>query len=529
MCDKASHLLQQRWRGNWKPTVGLYMELLQRCQDLSTIASISCSTCSREGLENDPIYFHCGQCDQHNVCLCCASQQEAKKVHTAIHINLPKVSNMAIEAREMVEPAVVPTIGVKVSFLREFLTVCHTQQCDFSSFTTKAVYERIIQPFTASTGSSFCEILQRNGHSSLGQAKVFVSHVWKYKFVDLVEALLKHFAGKLDTIVWIDIFSMNQHKHDSTRPASMKDFIGTLKHTVLVTSPCNEQLPFTRLWCLWELYSSVKAGVTIHLASKGVSKPVIPQINVESAECYDEHDKASILRSIEQETSFDEFNSTVLSVFEPTLSVDIPLVNEEYECDIDFSEDSSKMQLCVDYLHSVEDTLGPRHPNTLRSMMNLADMLEEQGKFHEASELYTKVIKHSKRALGKKHRDRLTAMNNIAVIYQKMGDYDQALSWFEQCVRKSQIALGLSHVDTVLYMNNLAALHYKRGEYDQAQYLYESCVETQRTWSNQHPDLLTSMHSLAEVYKKLGKYDAAVSLLEQCLKCIKRDNSPLAD
>ena len=75
------------------------------------------------------------------------------------------------------------------------------------------VCESVVKPATIATQSSFCDMFVGKGRSDVvGTAVVFISHAWKYKFLDVVDALKSHFKATPDIIVWFDMFSNNQLK-----------------------------------------------------------------------------------------------------------------------------------------------------------------------------------------------------------------------------------------------------------------------------------------------------------------------------
>ena len=61
--------------------------------------------------------------------------------------------------------------------------------------------------------------------------------------------------------------------------------------------------------------------------------------------------------------------------------------------------------------------LGAEHPDTLRSMANLALTYWDQGRWEEAEELEVQVMETMQRVLGAEHPDTLTAMGNLASTY----------------------------------------------------------------------------------------------------------------
>ena len=108
--------------------------------------------------------------------------------------------------------------------------------------------------------------------SKIGKATVFISHAWKYKFMDLLSALKHHFRNENDddVYIWFDLFSVNQHISDKVDPDWWnKSFMNAVKeigHVVLVLSPWQNPIPFTRAWCLWEIYCAIVTGSKLEVA-----------------------------------------------------------------------------------------------------------------------------------------------------------------------------------------------------------------------------------------------------------------------
>lgn len=80
---------------------------------------------------------------------------------------------------------------------------------------TEDVCNAIIKPATLDGRCSYAELLQQDGDSAqryLGQATVFVSHAWKYKFLDLVDTV-EDYEQEEDpgAFFWIDFIPNNQH------------------------------------------------------------------------------------------------------------------------------------------------------------------------------------------------------------------------------------------------------------------------------------------------------------------------------
>ena len=65
--------------------------------------------------------------------------------------------------------------------------------------------------------------------------------------------------------------------------------------------------------------------------------------------------------------------------------------------------------------------LSEEYPFTLSSMVNLAVIYRNQGRWKEAEELQVQVIKISKRMLGEEHPFTLSSMVNLAATYRNQG------------------------------------------------------------------------------------------------------------
>lgn len=149
-----------------------------------------------------------------------------------------------------------PKHGIKVSFLVQFIQ--SVGRANLGGKTTTDVCNEYIKPATQMSQLSYCELLTSRGDPAVGKARVFISHAWKYLFLDVVSALENHFSGAMDTIIWFDLFSNNQHKAVDldfswwcgTFQSAIKEF----NHTVMILTPWKDPIPLTRGWCIFELY-----------------------------------------------------------------------------------------------------------------------------------------------------------------------------------------------------------------------------------------------------------------------------------
>jgi hypothetical protein len=104
--------------------------------------------------------------------------------------------------------------------------------------TTEDMCKTLIKPATAEKQCSYAELLMSDPEAArryVGKATVFVSHAWRYKFVDLVNTVAAYERDeKPGAFFWIDFIPNNQHTaiarpYDNNRGQGGKGQGGTFK------------------------------------------------------------------------------------------------------------------------------------------------------------------------------------------------------------------------------------------------------------------------------------------------------------
>jgi tetratricopeptide (TPR) repeat protein len=162
--------------------------------------------------------------------------------------------------------------------------------------------------------------------------------------------------------------------------------------------------------------------------------------------------------------------------------------------------------------------MGPEHPDTLRSISNLARVLDMQGKYEEAELMNRQALAQREIVLGPEHPDTLTSMGSLAIVISNQGKNEEAESMHRQVLAKRETVLGPEHPDTLKSMNSLAIVISNQGKYKEAELMHRQVLaQKERLLWPEHPDMLTSMNSLAIVISNQGKYEEAESMHRQVI------------
>lgn len=415
----------------------------------------------------------------------------------------------SIQAECVFDPSIFPKDGVKLSFIEEFFTACGGRD-KLEDLTTTEVCQQYIKPLTNHTQSSFCESLKLGSHAAVGRATVFISHAWKYKFLDVVAALQSHFEDEPDVIIWFDLFSNNQHQATQLPYewwcTTFKSAIGDMKRMVMVLSPFSNPIPYTRAWCIFESYCCADTGSVFEIATSAedeanfirdaecdVSNTInsmLVLINAENSECYLEEDKEKIFTAIRETVGFHHINSMV---FEQLRGWVIKTGERALS----------------------DNTDKARRPSLLAMLANLYG---GQGNYAKAEPLLEECWDLKKAALGDKHMETMGVVSNLASLYQAQGKYTKAEPLFKECVEVTREVLGESHVIAVQCLINFAGMYQKQGKYSLAEPLYGKCLDVIKAEASEtHEMYLLCLHDLALLYQAQGEYAKAEPHLLKCL------------
>jgi len=157
--------------------------------------------------------------------------------------------------------------------------------------------------------------------------------------------------------------------------------------------------------------------------------------------------------------------------------------------------------------------LGPRNPDTLRSMDHLGVLLYDEGQYAEAEKLDRETLEIRRDILGREDPETLTSIRHLAATLERKGRFAEAEKFEREALEIQRRVLGPEHPGTLLTTSNLAFTLIDQGRYTEAEGLQHEALEIQRrVLGPEHPDTLKSVNILAWTLFREGRYTEAERL-----------------
>ncbi len=170
-------------------------------------------------------------------------------------------------------------------------------------------------------------------------------------------------------------------------------------------------------------------------------------------------------------------------------------------------------------------TLGSEHLATMKSLNNMAVVLERQGQYAAAQPWFEQVLMVRERELGRDHPETIHSMNNVATVLLNQGADVAARSLFEHVLAFRQRMEPTNHAAIATSMQNLATVVLRQGDATMAQELYAQALALREDlFGGMHPQTAESMNGVATAALQQGLltiahtwYKRAVMVREQTL------------
>ncbi|UCG16335.1 MAG: tetratricopeptide repeat protein, partial [Phycisphaerales bacterium] len=168
--------------------------------------------------------------------------------------------------------------------------------------------------------------------------------------------------------------------------------------------------------------------------------------------------------------------------------------------------------------------LGTDHPDTLRSISDVGQLLQEMGKLTEAEPYCREALEGRRRVLGDDDPDTLWSINYMGMLLCSMGKLAEAESYCREALEGQRRVLGEGHQYTRESINTMGYLLSLMGKHAEAEPYFREGMEISRgLLGEDHPETLTATGNLGELLRSMGRFEEAEPYLRAALDGFRRE------
>ncbi len=150
--------------------------------------------------------------------------------------------------------------------------------------------------------------------------------------------------------------------------------------------------------------------------------------------------------------------------------------------------------------------LGPGHPDTLDTSLQLTALLVEQGKFEEAEMLGQSSLESARQHLGDRHPWTLKTLIDLGGLYHEWRRYEEATCLCEEALPISLDLHGEHHGDTVSIYNCLGLMAlYRKDPYTATHHLGQAAHLARQIYGEKHLDTMSIEHNYLGLLNQVGR------------------------
>jgi tetratricopeptide (TPR) repeat protein len=184
---------------------------------------------------------------------------------------------------------------------------------------------------------------------------------------------------------------------------------------------------------------------------------------------------------------------------------------------------SEAEELYTRALRGMENTLGPSNISTLGLISDMGTLYDKQGKLLEAEKMYERSLRGTEEVLGPDHLSTLGTVNNLGNLYCKQGKLAEAEKMYERALRGIEEVLGPDHLSTLGTVNNLGNLYCKQGKLAEAEKMYQRSLQVYKELMGKehleyHLQALSAFHGMGIVYSNQGRLAKAEKMYERAYR-----------
>ncbi|MEZ4653819.1 MAG: tetratricopeptide repeat protein [Candidatus Eisenbacteria bacterium] len=160
---------------------------------------------------------------------------------------------------------------------------------------------------------------------------------------------------------------------------------------------------------------------------------------------------------------------------------------------------------------SIQETIyGPMHPKVATTQIDLASVIEFQGRYESAYDLYLQALETQKQCSGARSVAVGTTLNNIGGLLRKTGRLRESQRALDEAISIYQERLGDAHTWVVVARTNRVVLRVARGDLIEAEREITTLQEISRLhWPDDHRRIAVLSSVRGTVLAGLGRREEA--------------------
>ncbi|KAJ3194020.1 Kinesin light chain 3 [Irineochytrium annulatum] len=394
------------------------------------------------------------------------------------------------------DPMAMTTLGVRLSFVHDLIEAFGGRD-NLRSLKTEDISALFIKPLTQSTQKSFIDtMLLLNRTDVVAESTHFISHAWRYQFIDVVEAIDHFFATqhKLpahEVVIWFDMFSNSQH-NTANKPfhwweTTFMTAVKTIQNVIMVVQPWYDPVPLTRAWCIFEVMAAFETKSNFHVSmtpreakhfemamrfSGDAFFARASDLSCEHAVATNPDDRDKIFQVIYQLTDIPSLNKLVFnSVWGTWMKNTMGIIVESA---VVKATDGRGLAAEND---RKEDGLSR---DAIESMHKVGRELIRQGKYADAEIVFRQIYESARRLLGEGSRDTLESASSLVSVLQFLGRGAEALELAEATVARLSDRGEDDNFPALVMKQQVANACVQKGNFARAEILYVECISGMR-------------------------------------------------
>jgi len=164
-------------------------------------------------------------------------------------------------------------------------------------------------------------------------------------------------------------------------------------------------------------------------------------------------------------------------------------------------------------LRGHEELLGSSHPETMNTLGILSELLQEQGEAMEAEKIYCHALNKGEELLGAWHPWTSNCGHHLGCLLQRRGKLFKAGERFRQALAGQEEQLGCVHPETLATASHLAKVLQDQGRLSEAEDFFRRAMQGREELGA--VQAVDATHDLATFFRSVGKLAKANSIVDK--------------